>query len=373
MTSPLLEAITAADMEALCRGAVFLATGGGGDPYVNRLLAERTLAEHGPVTLVPPSALPDDAFVLPLGEVGAPTVSLEQLPVGDEPLRAVARYEDFTGRTPTHLIPFEIGGANSVLPLVAAAQRGLPVVDGDGMGRALPEAQMMTFAIEGAAPTPAVAVDHLGNAVLFDVAVTGPGAADEYERQIRALAVAMGGMVFTAEHGMDGELARRAVVPGTLSFAVALGELLGRHRGLASDLLEPLSTLFEASDYGVVRRLYTGKVTELSSRTIGGFDVGEVTLEPLTGAGEALHIAIKNEYLLARCGDRVLASVPDLITLVDHETATPINSERLRYGQRVTVFAIGSPAHYRTARALAVVAPRCFGFDLDYVPLERLG
>ena len=359
--------IAAEEIAALCRGSVFLATGGGGDPYVNQLLTERTLAEHGPVTLVHPSQLEDDAFVLPLGEVGAPTVSLEQLPVGDETERALARYEAWTGRTPTHVIPFEIGGANSVLPLVAAARRGIPVVDGDGMGRALPEAQMMTFAIEGASPTPAVAVDHLGNAVLFDVAD-----AMDYERQIRALAVAMGGMVFTAEHGMDGALARRAVVPGTLSFSIALGRLLESHRGLANDLTAPLAEVFEDSDYGVVRQLHTGKVTSLSSRTVGGFDVGEVVLEPLGGRGMPLTVSIKNEYLLAMKGPEVLASVPDLITIVDHESSTPINSERLRYGQRVTVFAIGAPAHYRSAAALEVVAPRCFGFDLDYVPLEEL-
>ena len=65
-----------------------------------------------------------------------------------------------------------------------------------------------------------------------------------------------------------------------------------------------------------------------------------------------------------------MASVPDLIVLVDYETGTPINAERLRYGQRVAVFAVGCPAFYRTPRALAVVAPRCFGFDVDYVPLE---
>ena len=362
-----LTEIRAEDIADLCRGSVFLATGGGGDPYVNQLLTERTLAECGPVSLVAPEDLPDDAFVLPLGEVGAPTVSLEQLPVGDEPERALARYEAFTGITPTHVVPFEVGGANSVVPLVAAARRGIPVVDGDGMGRALPEAQMMTFAIEGAAPTPAVGVDHLGNSVCFEVAD-----AHQYELQIRALAVAMGGMIFTAEHGMDGALARRAVVPGTLSFATAVGRVLAAHRGLATDLLAPLIERFDASDYGVVRRLYTGKVTELASRVVGGFDVGEVTLEPLVGEGEPLHVAIKNEYLLARCGERVLASVPDLITIVDHETSTPINSERLRYGQRVTVFGIGCPAHYRTERALAVVAPRCFGFDLDYVPIEQL-
>ncbi|HBK17823.1 MAG TPA: DUF917 domain-containing protein, partial [Gammaproteobacteria bacterium] len=38
---------------------------------------------------------------------------------------------------------------------------------GDGMGRALPEAQMMTYAIAGVAPTPAVGVDYAGNVVTF--------------------------------------------------------------------------------------------------------------------------------------------------------------------------------------------------------------
>ena len=45
--------------------------------------------------------------------------------------------------------------------------------------------------------------------------------------------------------------------------------------------------------------------------------------------------------------------LPDLITIVDFETARPINAERLRFGQRVSVFRIGSPAHYTTPEGLA--------------------
>jgi len=67
-----------------------------------------------------------------------------------------------------------------------------------------------------------------------------------------------------------------------------------------------------------------------------------------------------------------VASVPDLITMVDHETSSPINSERIHYGQRVTIFGIGCPPHYRTERALEVVAPRKFGFDFDFTPIEKL-
>ena len=58
-------------LDDLALGAVFLATGGGGDPHVAKLIAEQALAEYGPVELLPPTQLADDAFVVALGGVGA--------------------------------------------------------------------------------------------------------------------------------------------------------------------------------------------------------------------------------------------------------------------------------------------------------------
>ncbi|GAB5413558.1 MAG: DUF917 domain-containing protein [Congregibacter sp.] len=356
------------DIPDLCAGSVFLATGGGGEPYTSQLLVMQALREHGPVELFDLSELPDDALVVAVGEVGAPSISLEQLPTGTECLDVIDRFERFVGRSITHLVSFEVGGANSVIPLIAAAAKGIPLIDGDGMGRALPEAQMMTFAIEGVKPSPAVAVDYTGGAVYFDVADTLV-----YERQIRSFAMAMGGMVFTAEHPMNAEEARRAIVPGTISFALHLGRALRAHSGNAALIEAPLRRLFDESDYGEFRHLYTGKVTDIQRKTEGGFDVGEATIESTTEPhSEPLRLSIKNEFLLATVGGRVVASVPDLITMVDHETSTPINAERLHYGQRVSVFAIGCPPHYRSAKALEVVAPRAFGFDVEYVPLEAI-
>lgn len=46
-------------------------------------------------------------------------------------------------------MPIEAGGVNSMLPIAAAARLGLPLVDCDGMGRAFPELQMVTFTIGG--------------------------------------------------------------------------------------------------------------------------------------------------------------------------------------------------------------------------------
>jgi hypothetical protein len=53
-------------------------------------------------------------------------------------------------------------------PLLAAAFVGLPVVDGDGMGRAFPELQMCTFFIYGLPVAPAALCDVRHNIVLFD-------------------------------------------------------------------------------------------------------------------------------------------------------------------------------------------------------------
>jgi len=359
--------VTHEDVADLCTGSVFLATGGGGDPYISQILVQEALKKYGPVDLLPLSELPDDAYVVTIGEVGAPSVSLEQLPIGTECLEVVDRFEAWVGRKITHLTSFEVGGANSVIPLIAAAARNIPLIDGDGMARALPEAQMMTFAIEGVRPSPALAVDYTGGAVYFDTDDTVL-----YERQVRNLAMAMGGMVFTAEHPMNAEEARRAIIPGTISFALRLGRVLRQNFGNAALSERPLRELFEQSDYGILKRLYTGKIVDINRKTVGGFDVGEAVLESTAGDGPPLHLSIKNEFLVATMGDRVIASVPDLITMVDHETSSPINSERVHYGQRVTVFGIGCPPHYRTARALKVVEPRAFGFDFDYVPIEKL-
>ena len=355
------------DLDNLALGSVFLATGGGGDPHIPLLIAREAIKEHGPVPLIKAEHVSDEAFVVPIGSVGAPTVSLELLPSIDEASHAIDAFEDHVGRKVDAVASFEIGGGNSLVPLVAAAGKGLPVIDGDGMGRALPEAQMMSYAIAGVKPTPALAYDYAGNQATFQTDTT-----EVYERHIRSYAMAAGGMVTTVEHGMTGAELKQSVIPGTVSFSVKLGQTLRENRGRAEELVSPLKDIFAPSIYGECRLIFQGKVTDKATRILGGYDVGEARIDRFDGAGEPLKINIKNGYLLATRGHHVVASVPDLIVIVEYETGTPINAERLRYGQRVAVFAIGCPKFYRSKAALKAVAPCCFGFDMEYVPLEEL-
>ena len=88
-------------------------------------------------------------------------------------------------------------------------------------------------------------------------------------------------------------------------------------------------------------------------------------------AGEELALEFQNEFLVARRGEEVLASVPDLITVVDSDTGEPTTTEELRYGFRVAVLAAPCDRRWRTAAGLALVGPRAFGYDFDFVALEE--
>ena len=103
-----------------------------------------------------------------------------------------------------------------------------------------------------------------------------------------------------------------------------------------------------------------------------GFVRGTLTVAGLgADAGRTLVIDIQNEYLVATEGDKRIAMVPDLICIVDSETGRPIGTEEQRYGLRVAILSLPAPALLRTDVALALMGPRAFGYDFDFVPLGQ--
>src|SRR4029077_16246343 len=102
--------LTAAHLPDLARGAAFLGTGGGGDPYVGRLMVEQAIRSGGTVTVVGLDELDDDAFVIPTAMMGAPTVMVEKLPRGDEAVVALRTLEAIFGRKADATMRIECGG-----------------------------------------------------------------------------------------------------------------------------------------------------------------------------------------------------------------------------------------------------------------------
>lgn len=347
------------DLHALARGCGILGAGGGGDPQIGLLIALQAVAESGAVPLVDLDALPDDGLLLPCGGIGAPTVSIEKIQNGSEGERLRDAVEVLWGRPVVALMCGEIGGSNGVVPVAWAARMRLPVVDADGMGRAFPEVHQVTMELAGVSPSPAVMTDERGNVVVFR-AVSGRW----LERMERRASIAFGGRGYSAEYVMTVEQARSATIRGSVSLALRIG------RAVLDAFDEPVESLVDVAG---AFRLLAGKVVDVDRRTESGFARGSVTIEGVgTDGGHALRIEFQNENLVAERDGAVCASVPDLISVLDTATGSAVTTERLRYGQRVTVVALPADSVWRSAAGLATVGPSAFGFPFDYVPLEEL-
>jgi DUF917 family protein len=347
------------NLRALAAGCAILGAGGGGDTKVGLLWALNAVREHGPVPVVDLDELEDDQLVMPCGGIGAPTVGIEKIDRGDEILRIRPYVEELWGKPVAALLAAEIGGTNGMAPAAWGAVAGLPVADADGMGRAFPEVPQVTMAVAGISHNPAVMTDERGNVVIFR-GIDGHW----MERMERAMAVEFGGQSSSSEYQMTVAQARTATVRGSVSLAVRIG------RVLAEAEHDPVAALADAVD-GVV--LVAGKVVDVERRTTAGFVRGHVTIEGLgAAAGRTLRLEIQNENLVAIEGDVVHAMVPDIITVIDTETGSAIQTERVRYGQRVSVIAFPCDPIWRTEAGLALAGPRAFGYELDYVPVEAL-
>ena len=353
------------DVDDLCQGAAFLGAGGGGDPYIGGLIVKQQLQAGRRIQILDPDELDDDAFVIPTAMMGAPTVLLEKVPSGAEPVMALRELESYLGRRATATMPTEVGGINSTIPLFVGGKLGIPVVDADGQGRAFPELQMETFAINGVAGTPMTVVNEHG-----EVAIIKTPSNHRMEWIARGVTIRYGGSAYFANYPMSGAEVKRTSVRRTLTLAIEIGRIIRNARARGHDPFEELCQFLPSTDYSSARTIFGGKIIDVSRQTRHGFTIGEVTIEGLGGFVGTATIEFQNENLVARCDGETLAIVPDIISVLDAETAVPITNETLRYGQRVRVMAVTVPEIMRTDAALRQFGPAAFGIDEPYLRNE---
>jgi DUF917 family protein len=359
--------IERAMLEDFARGAAFLGTGGGGDPYIGRLCCAHAIDLYGAPNMIPLNEVPDDANVFSVAGMGAPTVLVEKMFSLEDAHLAVSKLESFLGRKADAIIAAESGGINATLPVAYAAMRKLPIIDADGMGRAFPAIHMVSFNVYGVSCTPMAIANEHGESAIIETA-----SAKSAEEMGRPLVVHMGASAMLSCYPMSGAQAKRTAVPATMSAAYGIGRAIaaGRKSGGAVDAL--ISYLRTTPYYRHAKVLFDGKIVDLKRETTKGWAIGHCVMAATDGSGERCEIQFQNEHLCARKNGRVVAIVPDLIAIVDRETAEPITTEGLRYGQRVKVIGTSAAPNMRTPEALAVFGPQAFGLGHPFVPIERI-
>jgi len=353
--------LTIQDVKDLAVGAAILGTGGGGDPYIGMLMAIQAIEKGKKVELVDVDAVDDDDFVVPVAMMGTPTVLIEKIPSGDEVLWVLREIEKYYNKKANYLTQIEAGGVNSMIPIIAAARTGKPILNGDGMGRAFPELQMVTFHLYGVKATPMVLSDERGNSVILDTI-------DNYwaEKIARVITIRFGGSAIIAIYAMNGSDYKKGAVRGTPTLAIEIGRTIRESKKRGVNVIDALLEITKGY------LLFKGKIIDVSRWNIGGFARGEVTIEGLEDyKNSKMIIKFQNENLVAIKDGNIIASVPDLITILESETFKPITTERLRYGLRVIVIGMPCDQKWRTPEGLKVVGPKYFGYDIEYIPIEE--
>ncbi|WP_329607763.1 DUF917 domain-containing protein [[Actinomadura] parvosata] len=187
----------------------------------------------------------------------------------------------------------------------------------------------------------------------------------------RGVTIRLGGVAHIAEYAMTGAQVKRTAVPRTLTLARTVGRTLREARSRAADPVAALADALRDTLYGHLRVLFRGKVTDVERRTEAGFARGRAAAVSFDGRHE-LELMFQNEHLVALVDGEPRCIVPDLVCVLESEQAEPITTESLRYGQRITVVGISTPALMRTPEALAVFGPAAFGLPYPFRPVEEV-
>ncbi|NJE85433.1 DUF917 domain-containing protein [Thermococcus sp. CX2] len=338
------------ELKDLIAGCTLLGCGGGGSPENGWKWIEQVLRKDREIRLIGVEDLPENAFTVSPYFVG---------PVGGSPKRniaalAVLELEEFLGREFGAVVPTELGGNSTAVALATAAELGIPVVDGDMAGRAVPELHHSVYYLHGHKMAPFSIVTPEEDVLIV------PRIEDDRraETLVRAVVSAVG-KVGVASHPFDAAVSKRVLLKGTLSRAIAIG------RALKSEEWE--SELMKLG--GVL--LFRGVCASLERQEERGFTIGLIGLEGIGEfEGERYEILFKNENLLGLRNGSVDVTVPDLITMLTSEGVPVVNSE-VRLGEEYVVFGFSAPEVWRSQRGLELLGPRAFGFDVEYAPIAR--
>ena len=408
--------LDAYDIECISIGAGIQGCGGGGNPHIGKISALKALKDGKQMRVLTPSKFfktsEQGDMIVVVAVFGAPVAFYEKLLSGTEHIGAlecmqdlynVGKYKDsklhndadvliqeddgliwiedykqteaklpteIAGRKVAAVMSGEIGGMNCLEPLVVAADLNLPVLDADGMGRAFPQVQMFAPFMYDCDPYPSTLADDKGNRSVV-LKTRNPKQLEECFRRIVMGWGCTGGIAIS---NFNEEQVTKYTIHHSLSFAWRIGHTILKAR---KENKPPVEEMIKCTNG---KLLMNGKITDVKRELTGGYSMGVLKIDGLEDyAEQKLTIEFQNEFLIARLDTKngqkgeILACVPDLITILDIDSALPIPTEEVHFGMRVCIVAMPVAPLMATDKALKWVGPQAFGYpdDVKYIPLSK--
>jgi uncharacterized protein len=362
------------DVDDFLRGANFMSASGGGDPVVEREQLYADVRDGLEIGWTPlESFAPDDVLfsVCYSGSIAPESfedpaeraAALGGAKAHERPFtEAVRLLERYAGQRCAGLVSIEIGGINSGAVLSAAARLGIPLVDGDYAGRAIPELHATAPHMHGAPVLPFACVDHFDNQVIIASSPSNAWA----ERIGKHLALSSLGLIACAFAALPASRVGEIYVPRTMSECLTLGRVIREAREQGA---EPVVAAAGALEGWV---LFRGRIVERDWANTGYME-GTHELEGVGPfEGRRLRIWFRNENHVTWLDGEPWVASPDLIEVCDPEYAEPLVNTYLELGQEVAVVGRRRRDQFDSPAGLETLGPRHFGFDLEFRGIEEL-
>lgn len=350
--------LTADDMNDLAAGAALMGSGGGGETLNPAMMVKHELAEHGPVPLLPLSALAPTDLMVSVAAIGSGVVLVESFPHGNEFVAALDAMHDHLRRNVAALVPLEIGGLNAIFAVMAASRNKLPLVDADAMGRAFPRLTQTTLAAAGIPTAPMVIANSLGASLLIRQGTDDTTIAS----LVQGIVPALGGWGAMACFPGRVDDYTGAVILGSVSTACRLG-----------------SAFRNAQSNSAAR---SGFLRDHNVSLVGGGTVLQVAREGMfLGAQSTFTIAHRDdpdrtlrvdaadEYLLVFDDGEPVAVTPQPICVLDERTWQPIGPDQLVEHQQIEIIALPVAQEWQTATRPATLS----SYDMYELPGNHHG
>jgi DUF917 family protein len=364
---------TKIDAEDFVRGCVFMGTGGGGPQETGLRYLLEDLEDNMEPTWVDPKSIPDDAWTCVAYFMGsiAPFVpetkmkmeakGLTEVTVDRELVKAVKELQKYLGIEFAAVCPMELGGINTPAPLDAATRLGIAMVDGDYSGRALPEIVQVAPAYNGFHVEPVASCDRWGNTIIIKDVVNNT-MLETFGKGVTVLAYVICGQCGLAMKGKD---MKKFINSGSLTMCLEIGRTIREAREAG---LDPVAAVLEACEGW---ELFRGEVVSKDWEDREGYLYGTTVIKGSDKyKGHELKIWYKNENHMSWLDGEVYVTSPDLISVVDALTCEPITNTDVNPGMKVAV--IGMKSKYRSPKAIDVLGPKHYGFDVEYRPIEEI-
>lgn len=358
------------DIRDIISGCTVLGTGGGGDPEIGLRVLEEDFQKGRTFRLVSLEELPDEGYVASPYVCGAISPETEEERKRYErftemgmptPAIAFEKLQEYIGEPFYGVISTELGGANTAYALHIGALLDKAIIDGDFAGRSVPGVQHNSCNICNVPMTPFAVASKFGDTAVF----TGVVDEERAEDLIRAMSVVSQNNIGVADHPMRGKILKKSVIPGAISMALRIGQILRQSRADGENPVQSIVNTFDG------RFLFSGQVDRVTWDTVGGYTEGDVFLRG-TGEyeGQTYRIWFQNENIISWRNDAVDVCVPDLICIMD-AGGMPVTNPNMKEGQPVSVFALPAPELWKSERGLELFGPRSFGFDVEYEGIEK--